>query len=283
MSSRQESLRLPWAALALTLALFLAVGCRTDLRRPTVMVPVYTAAPVTITARDIRLDQVTPRDAWSESQTQLVETLLAERLVDLGGAIPQGAVARHMRPYVLDAALAGYRLERISRGRSLVEMYVTLELEIADDRGRILGYCHVEDQAYWGDEGGPTSVFEQTHIDNLLRDLVWRGLGQALQPAQKQPSVRVQLQPGLTDYDGQGRQLAADGQYAQALAAFERAVDAEPTDHCAMFNAGVICEILKKTDLAAAYYGRALELIDDPTYRQAYERVSGLNSPNRLP
>lgn len=70
-----------------------------------------------------------------------------------------------------------------------------------------------------------------------------------------------------------GNKLAADGDYAAALAEYAQGVESQPADHGALFNAGLMCEVLKDLDGAEEFYAGALGIEDKPNYAAALSRV----------
>jgi tetratricopeptide (TPR) repeat protein len=91
-------------------------------------------------------------------------------------------------------------------------------------------------------------------------------------------SLNVTLARGAGKFDEQGREAAARGDYAAALAFFRQAIDARPHNHGSLFNAGLMCEALGQYPQAQRYYQRATELAAQSPYRLARERVQRIGS-----
>jgi len=81
---------------------------------------------------------------------------------------------------------------------------------------------------------------------------------------------------GYSKYDREGRDLARQGDYTEALEKFRQAIDAKPYDHAALYNAGLVCEALSNYENGMQYYRRAWQLKQRPEYKKAIERVEEL-------
>jgi tetratricopeptide (TPR) repeat protein len=86
-------------------------------------------------------------------------------------------------------------------------------------------------------------------------------------------TVREELCGGKSDFIKRGNMLAKACEYAEALEAYEQAIEAAPQDHGAMFNAGVVCEAMGKLDQADEYYTRAFNIKPEEDYVMARRRV----------
>ena len=84
------------------------------------------------------------------------------------------------------------------------------------------------------------------------------------------------MSEGLSEYDAQGRESIAAGNYQDALARFRQAIDANPADHAALYNAGLVCEAIGDHGRALGFYRRARRLGNNPEYRRALGRVEDL-------
>ena len=115
-----------------------------------------------------------------------------------------------------------------------------------------------------------TSQLDEDHIHHVLRACVDSYLSE-IYPANFPISVRMAR--GGTDYDRQGMRLASEGDYTGALEYFRLAIDAQPDDDGALFNAGLMCEYLCDFERAGKFYRRALALMDKPDYNNACERI----------
>jgi tetratricopeptide (TPR) repeat protein len=85
--------------------------------------------------------------------------------------------------------------------------------------------------------------------------------------------VTEKMETGASKIVETGNKLARAGDYDEALECYTRALQTNPDDHGAMFNAGLIHEA--KGELAAAeqYYSRAFAIKDREKYVLARARV----------
>jgi len=91
----------------------------------------------------------------------------------------------------------------------------------------------------------------------------------------KSVSVRYsyQLARGLGNDDRRGRQAAEKGNYAEAFHRFQKAIDANPEDHAALYNAGLMCQAMYNPPRALTYYKRALRISPEEDYQVAIDRL----------
>lgn len=85
--------------------------------------------------------------------------------------------------------------------------------------------------------------------------------------------VRETLLSGKSEAVHTGNTLAATGDYAGALEAYEAALQQNPKDHEALFDAGVSSEAMVKLPQALDYYDRAFKVKPDLRYAQARKRI----------
>ncbi|MBN1766032.1 MAG: tetratricopeptide repeat protein [Sedimentisphaerales bacterium] len=78
---------------------------------------------------------------------------------------------------------------------------------------------------------------------------------------------------GRTKYDRLGRDLIAQGKLDEALVHFLKAIDAQPNDHAALYNAGLVCEALGRYLQAQQYYLRAKTIGNRNVYNLSYQRI----------
>lgn len=90
---------------------------------------------------------------------------------------------------------------------------------------------------------------------------------------------KEKLESGKTKDVKTGNQFAAAGEYADALAAYEKAIAAKSDDAGAQFNAGLMCEALGKLKEAEEFYSKALAIKVDKKYIAARKRVRGEINP----
>jgi tetratricopeptide (TPR) repeat protein len=118
----------------------------------------------------------------------------------------------------------------------------------------------------------PPAPGKPTHalMVNLLDRCAVRFVGQ-LVPVRM--VIREVILSGPSAQLAEGNKLAAAGQYESALARYQQALAASPDDPAATFNAGLMCELLERLDLAERYYRRACELTKGESHRASLERV----------
>ena len=62
--------------------------------------------------------------------------------------------------------------------------------------------------------------------------------------------IQVQLLAGMSKFDKKGREAADKGDFAEALDCFRLAIDANPTDSAALYNAAVVSLKLNQPERA---------------------------------
>ena len=92
-----------------------------------------------------------------------------------------------------------------------------------------------------------------------------------LQPVKKNQSYN--LARGLSEHDRRGRTYVKQGHYELALGEFQKAIDANPGDHAALYNAGLICEWLGEHERALQFYQRANRISRQEIYQLATARL----------
>ena len=90
--------------------------------------------------------------------------------------------------------------------------------------------------------------------------------------------LTVKLQRGNSKLTNTANKLAVAGDYADALACYERALQIKPQDHDTMFNAGLMHEALGRYQQAEQFYDRAFKTAPKEKYILARKRVRTENS-----
>lgn len=85
--------------------------------------------------------------------------------------------------------------------------------------------------------------------------------------------VPVKLAKGKSELVDTGNKLAVAGEYKEALDCYVGAIEANPGDHGAVFNAGVMHEALGELKKAEGYYDRAQKIERKEQYIFARSRV----------
>ncbi len=146
---------------------------------------------------------------------------------------------------------------------STSQLKMDLEFQFIDPREkRILR--SVQSTLFTRDETGIETQLQRA-IDNMLESLFPSGM-----------PIPVTLAKGFTRYDADGRKLASLGDYRRAATAFQMAIDARPDDHNALFNCGVMFEILNQPNLALDYYRRANQISPQAAYIDGIRRVQSI-------
>ncbi|MDP7637694.1 MAG: CsgG/HfaB family protein [Phycisphaerae bacterium] len=91
-----------------------------------------------------------------------------------------------------------------------------------------------------------------------------------------QETVEVQLSKCKSKVGKGGHTFAKEKEYADALEMYVAAIEEKPDDHGALFNAGVMHEVMGRPDKAAQFYSLAIELKKDARYIRARSRVREL-------
>lgn len=85
--------------------------------------------------------------------------------------------------------------------------------------------------------------------------------------------LQEKLRKGRSEPVRTGNKLAEAGSYDEALEMYLAALEARPDDHEAAFNAGVMCEKLRRLEDAGRYYDRSFRLKPEQDYVTARQRV----------
>ena len=81
------------------------------------------------------------------------------------------------------------------------------------------------------------------------------------------------LQKGAAEIVETGNKLAMAGDHDEALELYQAAIKANPADHGAAFNAGVMCEATGRFEQAEAHYDKAFKIEPKQRYVLARKRV----------
>ncbi len=84
----------------------------------------------------------------------------------------------------------------------------------------------------------------------------------------------VEMEDGRDTIVKMGNKLAEDGKYTEALSCYETAIRMLPTDHGAIFNAGVMYEAMGDLKQARRMYDRSARVEPKKKYTDAFRRVS---------
>jgi tetratricopeptide (TPR) repeat protein len=92
-------------------------------------------------------------------------------------------------------------------------------------------------------------------------------------------AVQEKLQKGRSKFVETGNKMAVADDLKGALEMYERAIQVNPDDHGALFNAGAVCEKMQDFKKAEEYYSRAIRLEPAQQYITARQRVRGAGEP----
>lgn len=93
--------------------------------------------------------------------------------------------------------------------------------------------------------------------------------------APRRVTVSQALKEGPNQRVQSGNRAASRGEYAKALKRYQDAIQADPMDDAALFDAALMCEALGRLDEAATYADRAAVLRDDNDYLRLGRRARG--------
>jgi tetratricopeptide (TPR) repeat protein len=170
------------------------------------------------------------------------------------------------------SAAVGFTMIDVNTAKTLAAVHVTREYDSDKDKkagaasaARALGFSAKD-----------LPPVEQV-LDHLIGQCVEEFLGKI---SRHEVLVAEPLERGKGKLVGRANTLAAVGDYAEALALYEQAIQEHPDDHGALFNAGVMCEALGQLARAEQYYSKAFAQKDKLEYAQARKRVASEKGSN---
>jgi len=212
---------------------------------------------------DVLADRVlaTPGDEQAALRFQEVKRLRRPgKVADASDAVEIG------RSSGADALIRGWVEARAAReDRSRISVSVSFKVEDSATAGTILALTIARQ--------GRATQSEAKAMADLCRQCV-RQFVEAITPQAVRSAVR--LEAGQSRAVRKGNGLAATGEYRRAMDCYGNALDDNPCDAGAMFNAGVMCELAGDMAAAERHYAAAAELCPKDKFREAMERVSSL-------
>lgn len=124
----------------------------------------------------------------------------------------------------------------------------------------------------WLGTGGKSKLSSEDQVaDRFVHDLVAQFCGKLFG---RRVSKSIPVRSSMNASCAQGVEYLRERNYTQALAEFEKALNSDPTDHRAMFAAGVTSEALNRRSQALDFYQQACLLESRPNYVDARDRLS---------
>jgi len=190
----------------------------------------------------------------------VIDTATAQRLGELAGAdaVVYGTVrvacrdeqAAGPRAVRRCAVTVSFTMDRVATGRSIVHLQHTAQHDPASDSGGGKSPGGLKAAAAGVDK--PIAASEI--IDRLIGRCVQAFISE-ISPHDKR--IPVVLARGGHRIVHKGNRLAAVGDWDEALACYQTAIAQNPGDHGALFNAGVVYEVLGRFGQAEKMYARA--------------------------
>jgi len=169
----------------------------------------------------------------------------------------------YTKRYCLTAV--NFTMDDINTSKTLAVVSATREYDSEKDKassahgvGRALGFG--------GGSLPPTDQIVSHLIDECVQEFL-----HMISP--HEVVVTEKLQGGKSKIVKTGNKLAAAGEYVEALGCYEKAIDQNPEDHGAMFNAALMHEALGELPKAEKFYDRAFRIEPKERYIFARKRV----------
>jgi tetratricopeptide (TPR) repeat protein len=158
-----------------------------------------------------------------------------------------------------------FTIDNVITGETLATVTVMKEYDSDEDKeakgnsvARAMGFRH--------EDLPPNDQLTSHLIDLCVREFV-------MQISPHEFTVREELRGSKSEFVKRGNILAKAGDYAEALDAYQSALEVDPKDHGAAFNAGVVSEAMGQLDQAEDYYTQAFNLHAEEDYVIARKRV----------
>jgi len=169
---------------------------------------------------------------------------------------------------VYSSAAVNFTMDDIGSSKTLASVTVTKEWDSEKDKksgGTKIG-------AVFGVSGGSKKAGEE--IAQVLIEKCVEEFLQKISP--HQVVEKIQLVACKSKVAKDANSAAGAEAYEDALEMFLAAADQVPGDHGALFNAGVMYEVLRKLDKAEEFYSKAIELKKDSLYYACRRRVRNI-------
>ncbi len=166
-------------------------------------------------------------------------------------------------------AAVNFTMDDINSSKTIATVTVTREYDSEKDNKK--GGSFARMLGFGGDKLPPTD-----HVINKLIDQCMEVILKKISP--HQVIVEEELARSSDKDLGTGNKLAAAGEYAEALDMYKRVISKGDGKkiHGALFNAGVVCEAMRKFKEAEAYYHKAVKTEPKQEYIDARKRVRDL-------
>jgi tetratricopeptide (TPR) repeat protein len=170
----------------------------------------------------------------------------------------------YTKRYVMAAVT--FTMDDVETSKTLVTLTATREFDSEKDANSSRGARLVKMVGMGGGNLPASEQILKQLIDECVQEFVAK-----ISPHQVVESEK--LCKGKSSEVETGNKLAAAGDYAEALEAYQSALKTNPDDHEVMFNCGVVSEALGKLAEAEKFYDEAFKLKPKEQYLHARRRV----------
>ena len=169
---------------------------------------------------------------------------------------------------VYSSAAVNFTMDDIATSKTLASVTVTKEWDSEKDKKS--GGAKIA--AVFGVSGGSRKAGEE--VAQVLIEKCVEEFLQKISP--HQVVEKIQLLACKSKIGKDANNAAKAEAYEDALEMFLAAAEQVPDDHAALFDAGVMYEVLRKLDKAEEFYSRAIELKKDSRYYACRRRVRNI-------
>ncbi|KIM02537.1 MAG: hypothetical protein KU28_12390 [Sulfurovum sp. PC08-66] len=132
--------------------------------------------------------------------------------------------------------------------------------EVVEIDEELLKHYGIVDRALVKSHSAIVQILFNTIEFNYSEKVSWFNTLPSMSDTQKEEFFKILQTKAKQDYRKIGNQFALDGQYAQALTAYQKAIEINPKDDKAYYNMGIAYFNLKKYDKAVTAYQKAIEI-----------------------
>ncbi len=159
-----------------------------------------------------------------------------------------------------------FTMDAVNTGRTLASVSAVREYDSDKDKDKSKGESVGKVLGFSGDNPPPTDSVVGELIDQCVGEFIVKISPHEVKVVEKLRRTKSKI--GET-----GNKLAEAGDHAEALEYYQAAIDADPADHEAVFNAGVMHEAMGNLSAAEQHYDRAFRMEPEEQYIHARRRV----------